>query len=293
MVELILATLLLGSPVSAGDTLLDVRHGDRLVLGDFRGEVEVVGWDRDYLAVESDSDEETRFEFERSGNQIVVQVMDRKGRNRGEELTFMVPRWVDLDLSGRRLEVEVRGIEGSVKIRNLSGELTLEDLGGRVDVTTASGEITATGLDGVATLKTGGDDLTVRESSGVMDLETLSGDIELSGLSSESLSVRTTSGEIDFAGRLFSGGEYQFRSHSGDVTLQLEGPLNIDVSVLAYEGAFESEFPVRAKGFKSGQEMAFTIGTGGGTLILEAFNGEISLLRGDGGTINRQLVPNS
>jgi len=280
MVELILAALLLGSPISAGDTLLDLREGDRLVLGDFTGEVEVVGWDRDYLAAESDSDEEIHFEFERSGNRVVIKVLDRKDRNRAEELTLRVPRWVELDLSGKRLEARVRGIGGSVRIRNLSGDLTLEDLRGRVDASTASGEITAAGLEGAAKLRTGGDDLTVRGSSGAMDLETLSGDIELLGLSSVSISVRTTSGDIDFVGRLFSGGDYQFRSHSGDVNLQLEEPLNIDVTVLAYEGAFESDFPIRARGFKSGQEMAFTLGSGGGRLTLEAFTGEIALLRG-------------
>jgi hypothetical protein len=280
MIELILATLLLGSPVSAGDTLLDLREGDRLVLGDFRGEVEVVGWDRDYLTAESGSDEGTHFEFERSGSRVVIRVLDRKQRNRAEELTLMVPRWVELDLSGKRLDAEVRGIEGSVTIRNLSGDLTLENIHGHVDASSANGEITAIGLDGVVKLKTGGRDLTIRESSGAMDLETVSGDIDLLGLSSESLSVRTTSGEIDFVGRLMSGGEYQFRSHSGDVNLQLEEPLNIEVEVLAYEGAFESDFPIRARGFKSGQEMVFTLGSGGGRLTLEAFTGEITLLRG-------------
>jgi DUF4097 and DUF4098 domain-containing protein YvlB len=285
MLELILSAVLLGSPVSllsAGDTLQDLREGDRVVLRDFRGEVEVVGWDRGYMAVEADSDEETRFEFQRSGNQVMVRVVDRKSRNRAEELTLRVPLWVELDLSGQRLEVQLRGVEGAVKIRTFNGDITLQDLPGRVDVTTTGGEISARGLTGTAILKSGSGDITIRDSSGDLTLEAVSGEVEMTNVSSESLAVSTTSGDIDLFGRILPGGDYHFRSHSGDLTLHLEEPLNINVSLLVYEGAFESDFPVRARGFTSGEEMEFTLGSGGGRLTAEAFNGDVALLRWGG-----------
>jgi len=279
MVELILAALLLGSPLSARDTLFQLREGDRLVLEDFSGSVDVGVWGREALEAVSDSDEATEFEFHRSGSRVEMRVLDRKSRNRTGELRLRVPEWLSLEFSGRKLDAEIRGVAGSVKIRNLQGDLLLEDLAGEVDVVSVEGEITARGLGGLAHLRTGDEGLTVMDSSGELVLQTVSGDMELTDLTSRGISARTTSGDIDFSGQLQQGGRFSFQSHSGDLTLELREPIDLDVTVLAYEGEFESDFPVRTRGFRSGQEMAFIIGAGGGRLILEAFDGEIRLRR--------------
>jgi len=283
MVELLLAAVLLGNPAFARDTLFQLREGDRLVLEDFSGVVEVDVWGRDALRAESDSDEATHFEFHRSGSRVEIRVLDRKNRNRSEELRLRVPEWLHLELSGRKLEAEIRGVAGEVKIRNLKGDLLLVDLSGEVDVVSVEGEIEARGLGGVVRLRTGDEDITVEDSSGELFLETVSGDMDLTDLTLRGISARTTSGEIDFMGQLLQGGRFSFQSHSGDLTLELQDPVDLDVTVLAYEGDFESEFPVRTRGFRSGQEMTFTIGSGGSHLILEAFDGEIRLLRRSGG----------
>ena len=280
MLELILAALLLGNPVSARDTIFELRRGDRLVLNDLSGEVQVIGWDRDVMEAQADADETTGFEFRRSGSQVTIRVLDRKNRDRMEDIHLRVPRWLDLELSGKRVEGQFRGLEGTLRIRSLHSELELEDLRGQTEITMTSGEISARELNGPARLKTGSGDLTVTESAGALNLETVSGDIDLTDLRSPSVSARTTSGEIGFNGRLLPDGEYKFQTHSGDITLGLAEPVNSQVSVLAYEGDFESDFPIRTRGFTSGQEITFTLGSGGARLILQAFGGEISLLRG-------------
>jgi hypothetical protein len=279
MLELILAALLLGNPIAARDTVFDLRVGDRLVLEDFNGSVYVGVWGRDALEAESDSDVATEFEFHRSGSRVEMRVSDRKNRNRTDELRLRVPEWLNLEFSGRKLEAEIRGVAGTVKIRNLKGDLFLEDLSGEVDAVCVDGEIVARRLGGFAHLSTGSGEITVIDSSGELVLETVSGDMELSDLTPRGISARTTSGEIDFSGQLNASGRFSFQSHNGDLTLELRDPVALDVTVLAYEGEFESDFPVRTRGFRSGQEMAFTIGSGGGRLILEAFDGEIRLLR--------------
>lgn len=280
MIELLLIALLSAPSVSVRDTVFQLREGDEIVLQEFSGELEVVGWGEDYLAAETGSDRTAGFEFNREGNRVTLKVFDEKGRNRGEDLRLRVPEWAKLDLSGRGLEATVRGLVGSVKIRTLRGDVILEELRGSVDVVTTSGEIDARGLHGPASLRGGSDQITVRGSSGRMEIETVSGDIELTDVISPSVSARTTSGEVDFSGALRPGGDYAFRTHSGELTLVLRDPVDVDVSVVAYEGEFSSEFPIRARGFRSGEEMTFTLGQGGSRLILEAFGGEITLRRG-------------
>ena len=46
-----------------------------------------------------------------------------------------------------------------------------------------------------------------------------------------------------------------------------------------FDGEFESEFPVVLQGLQSGGSFEFTLGEGGASLTLEAFDGEIRLLR--------------
>jgi len=279
MLELILAALLLGNPVSARDTTFQLRKGDRLVLEDFNGSVDVGVWGRDILEAVSDSDVATDFEFERSGSRVEMRVSDRKNRNRTRDLRLRVPVWLSLEFSGRNLDAQIRGVEGSVAIKNLNGDLVLEDLSGDVEAVTVEGEILARGLGGVARLSSGDGDLTIRDSSGELTLKTVSGDMDLLDLSPRGISARTTSGEIDFTGQLNGEGRFSFQTHSGDLTLILRDPIDLDVTVLAYQGEFQSDFPVRTQGFRSGQEIAFVIGAGGGRLILEAFDGEIRLGR--------------
>lgn len=283
MLELLLSVALLGTPVSARDTLIQVREGDALVLSGFSGVLEVEGWDRSEIFAEADDDERLLFLFSRSGNRIDLKVLDRKDRNRSEDLRLLIPAWMSLDLSGRNLDVDVRGLRGEVGIRNLKGDLVLQDLSGNVDASTVEGSIDAVGLGGRAHLTTGDDDITILDSRARLVLESVSGDIELRRSSAPGIEARTTNGEVDFTGRLLPSGFYEFHSHSGDLTFTLDPPVDATVTVLAYEGEFESDFPVMARGFRSGQNLEFTIGDGGARVLLEAFDGEIALRRGGAG----------
>jgi hypothetical protein len=281
MFELLLAAVLMGSPFAAKDTVIQVREGDRLLLRDFSGSVEVEGWDRDELRAEADADEAIVFRFTRSGSTIEMEALDRKNRSRAEELRLRLPAWMDVEVSGPKLDVEISRLAGGVTVRNLKGDIFLEDLSGRVNAGSVEGSIYADGLRESARLRTGDDEIRVVDSSADLDLESVSGDIELEEVSGRDLKVRSTHGEIDFMGTLLPGGSYAFHTHSGDLTLFLDPEVDADVTVLAYEGEFEADFPIRSRGFRSGHEFGFTIGSGGAQLVLEAFDGEISLRRRD------------
>lgn len=279
MVELLVSALVAGVMVLPKDTLIDVREGDRLFLSDFSGSVVVEAWDRTELMLETDRSRSTFFEVNRTGTRVEVRVVDRKGRNRAGELRVFLPVWMDIDLSGRDLEAWILDVGGAVRIRNLEGDITLRNLAGSVDVHTLEGSLRASGLSGNARLRTGDDDLWVGRSSADLELETVDGEITLEGLESPRVSVKTTEGDVDFAGRLLPQGDYAFVSHGGDLRFALVPPVDLDVTVLVYDGDFESDFPVKAKGYRSGGEISFALGAGGGRLMVEAFNGDVELRR--------------
>lgn len=282
MLEVLVATILMAGPVLAQDTLVQVREGDRLVLREFSGTVWVEGWDRGELWAEVDDGDALPFRISRSGNRLTLDLADRRARREAEELRVQVPRWMEVEISGRELDVDVKGVDGGVAVRTLEGDITLEETSGDVDASTVEGSIGVRGLRGAARLKTGDDDITVVDTDARLEIESVSGDVDLRRSGTRSLNVRTTDGDVDFDGRLLPGGSYEFHSHGGDLTLSLEPPVDADVTVLVYRGELESDFPMRAQGYRSGQDLRFSVGNGGARVLLDAFDGEVRLLRARG-----------
>lgn len=274
----LLTSAVLGLAPTSQDTVMAVRAGDRLVLDGFSGFVSVRSWDREDMEVRSDVEEDARIRVNRSGSRLNLQVEDRRSRGRELELELRIPAWMGVEINGRELEVDLRDLNGSVQVRNMDGDISLHNLGGPVEARSVQGGIQARGLRGAANLRTGHDDVEVDGATGELWIETISGDLELQNMTPRRLEVETTSGDVEFQGSLSRGGEYMFRSHDGDLTLVLSEPLDMDVSVLVYDGEFQSDFPIKAQGLRSGEELRFTLGSGGGRLVLETFDGDIEIL---------------
>jgi len=272
-----------GAYLSPGDTLLEVRAGDRLVIRDFRGTVVVDSWDRDQLRARIDTKEARGFVVRRSGGAVELALEEGAHPERREDLWLTLPRWMDLELSGRELEAEVRGLDGDVVVWNQRGDLVFADLAGALEARSVDGSIEARALVGSARLRTGDEEIRVSASTAVLDLESVDGDMELRGIRSERISARSTDGDLTFSGDLLEGGDYGFFSHGGDITLQIVGPAHFEASVLSYSGKFESEFPVRTSGFHSGENLDFTVGSGGARVVVETFSGPVRLMRGPTG----------
>lgn len=275
--------LLIGALTSPGDTLVDVRMGDRLVLEDFGGVVNVGTWDRPTLRAAGRAKDPAAFRVERSGNRVLLSLSGGRAPHEHEEFTLTVPPWMNLSVSGREVEVHVAGLDGDVSLRSLNGDLTLRDLTGVVDAYAAEGEIDASGLTGSARLRTGDDDLTVINSRGVLELETVEGEIFLAGNAASDLSVKTMDGDVDFSGEILRGWNYSFYSHGGNIRIRLMPPVNLEATILSYEGDFHSDFAIRTSGFRSGENLTFVLGQGGSRLVVETFDGDVRLLSGEAG----------
>ncbi len=280
MIELLLLLTSLGVGELPRDTIVELRSGDRLVLEDFRGMLDVEPWDRESMRVTSRGEDGAFVSLGRSGSRLELRVDDRKGRSRDADLHLRVPAWLDLEVEARDGEIRIQGTEGDVDVRLLRGELELLDLAGRVRASAIHGHIDARGLRGTSILSSSHDDLDVMGASGDLSLETVSGDIRLEGAALSALRLTTTSGDAEFSGRLLPGGEHRLHTHSGDLTVELFPPVDLEVGILTYQGEFYSEFPARARGFRSGEELRFTIGDGGTGLSLKTFSGEIRILKG-------------
>jgi DUF4097 and DUF4098 domain-containing protein YvlB len=189
----------------------------------------------------------------------------------------VVPEWLDLDFRGLRIEARVRGMRSSVRIHTADGAITVEDQGGELDVSTVSGDIRVTDAQGRIQARSVGDEVRLVRVQGAIQVTSTGGDLILDEVDTGALDAQTMDGDVDFSGRLRPGAEVRLVTHDGDVTAEVPQDTHVDVLVSTFDGDFSADFPVRLERFQGGREMRFTLGEGGGRLLLQAFDGEIRL----------------
>ncbi len=133
-------------------------------------------------------------------------------------------------------DVDVRGVSRLVEVSCMSGDISLSDSTGRVQLRTVSGDVEANNLR-----TTQPDDDLVAAST--------SGDITLEGVKHSRVKGMTTSGDVLLSGALARGGNYELRTTSGDVTLELpaDASFRINARVIA-SGEIVTDFPVKMQG---------------------------------------------
>jgi hypothetical protein len=106
----------------------------------------------------------------------------------------------------------------AVEVSTRSGDVSASGLSGPVRLTAISGDISASGLSGPADLNSSSGDIDVHDLSGTASLAASSGDVEGNRLSSRTVHARTGSGDVDL---LFATSPHgvDAEAGSGDVSL--------------------------------------------------------------------------
>jgi hypothetical protein len=276
MTGLALAVMLAATFQSA-DTVVDVRRGDRVVIEQITGEITITAWDRDELELRGDQGG-AGAGVRRSGTDLHVE-HEGRARRRPVAATLRVPRWVDLEIASRSLDVSVTGVSGSLRISGVSGDVRIQDVDGPVEVRTMRGEVVLVDARGAVRVSSQSDDVTLRRVSGPIEAHSGDGDILLEDIRAETVRVEAQDGDVTFSGTLAPGGDYGFFVHDGDATIAIPETTSARVSVSTFDGDFQSEFTVRVERLTSGRELDFTLGGGDARLRIEVFDGEIRLLR--------------
>jgi DUF4097 and DUF4098 domain-containing protein YvlB len=178
--------------------------------------------------------------------------------------------------------VDTRG-GSDVEARTVSGDLTVSNVTGRAVTETVSGDLRVTRVGrGLRATSVSGD-LHLSDITGDVDTRTVSGEIELDSVRSSFARATSTSGDIRFSGSLDARGRYEFKSHSGDVTLRIP-PVGATFSVQTFSGDVRSDYPMTLGSGVQGrrQRMQFTINGGGAQVSAETFSGDIAIQRASG-----------
>ncbi|HEX6051699.1 MAG TPA: DUF4097 family beta strand repeat-containing protein [Gemmatimonadaceae bacterium] len=256
------------------DGVVDLTQtaGDIIVTASEQGEARV----RAYT-------ERGRVRWDFSASRISIDVEPVRGRVGDSRIELSVPAGVRVVARSRSGDVSVRGTRGAVDARSTSGDVIVSDATDRVILESVSGDVRASQLAGEVRAESVSGTIEARDVTGNVHAETTSGDVSLTGVASSSVYVETVSGEIEYEGNIDASGRYDFRTHSGDVRLEIPESSRAAFSVQTYSGALDTAFPLT---LQPGQRTTgrprrfeFTLGGGGARVTAESFSGDIVLTR--------------
>jgi len=251
------------------------------------GQVQVAGWDRNEVEVTGTLGKGAeRLEFVSTGSVTRVQVVQRSKSWVGEDsnLVVKVPAGSSLQVNTVSADIRARGVQGSQRLQSVSADISTEAGAEDVECKTVSGNVTVTGSGrkGLLTITTVSGDVTVSHVAGEVNANTVSGNIALGAGEMNRSRLRSTSGGLAVTSQLAPEARVDIESISGDVRLDLTGPVNAEFDVSSFNGEIRNCFgpkAVRTSEYAPGKELRFAEGKGDARVRIRTMNGNVSVCR--------------
>lgn len=239
-ISFLLCAALSAAPPSRTETRTEpLAMGANLRISQGDGKVEIKGWDKPEVQlvaefVRGSNSGEAKLEVRRVADGLEIDV-DRHRRRRIRilffgrfhdpvvNLTLMVPR---------KLNVEVRTVDGAIGIQDLEGYAGCHSVDGPIRLQDISGEVHAKAVDGAITAR----NLKARLKGGTVD-----GDITLSQVEG-GVNVHTVDGSITAEGLDGWGEGLAFRTVDGAIKVKL-GKATGNLEAKAVDGRVRSDLP--------------------------------------------------
>jgi hypothetical protein len=290
----------------AVDKTLPANPKGHVEISVVRGDLELLGWDKNEIRVSGLLDEEVReFTFDAGADSAAIAVqlpnnLDGWCCNAGSKLLVQLPAGSQVNISVVSTDIKARGIQGGIDIGSVSGDVILADVHDRVTVTSVSGDIEirdasgrmrlksvsgdidGTSLDGPLVMNSVSGDLTLRQTKGDLQAQTISGDIELASIAVTELDSSTVSGDLAVSGTLSAGANLVGDSVSGDIRVKFDKDISARFDVQTRSGNIKNRVndqrPTVAKS-GSAETLRMVLGTGDGEVVLQSRSGDIVLTK--------------
>ena len=270
----------------------------KVVLSNVAGDIEIMTWKearvkidalkRSQAATQAKAKEnaaEVKIEVTQEGSTLRIETKYPKGNkfwgNNSINVSVDYKLWIP-----DKASITVKSVSGDVKVGAIGGKCDINSVSGDVDVLGAaglkvslvSGDLTVKNIAGDAFLKTVSGDIDASDIRGSVESDSVSGDIDLTDVSgARSVKGNTVSGEIAYRGGIMPQGQYQFKSHSGDVEVFLPANAAFEFEAKTFSGSIDSAFEIKVEGKISRKEINGTVGGGGASISLKTFSGNIDL----------------
>jgi DUF4097 and DUF4098 domain-containing protein YvlB len=249
------------------------------------GMVEVAGWDRSEVEVKAQLDSEdikVEMTSEAGRTRIRVVVPRRSGNDSDAQLQIRVPRASELEISTVSADINARDVTGEQRLKTVSGNVKTDIAAHDVEVKTVSGDLWLRGKSEDASLRlsTVSGNIRLERAAGELDAITVSGDMSLDVQPARSLRLRTTSGGVEFRGRLTRGASFEAETISGDLTVRARAEDGFEYEVSSFSGDIENCFDVEAQKTSRhgpGYRLSGKRGEGTGKVRMRTMSGDVDL----------------
>jgi len=285
----LLAALALASAGAFAGTPINERiaadPAGQVEISNISGLVDVTAWARNEVEVTGELGKGAeRLEVSRTGNVVRVKVIlpSKSSRAESSELFVKLPAGSSLAINTVSADVGVRGLRGSQRLQSVSGNLRTEAAAEDVECKTVSGDvnIAGSGQRALLTVTTVSGDAAVTKVAGEVNGNTVSGDFTVAMGEASRSRLRSTSGNLGLTGKLAADARLDIESISGDVRLDLAGPVGAEFDVSSFNGQIRNCFgpdPVRTSEYAPGRELRFREGSGAARVRIKTLNGDISV----------------
>ena len=197
------------------------------------GVVEVHVGDAGIIQVMLDSSSAAEFDISKTGDRVSVRHPSRWSiRGRSCRVVVTVPAGTDVFTDVASADVRLTGRLGHVRIRTASGGIET-DCAARLEITTASGDITGGTIEGDVNISTVSGDCSLRTVGGRVDATLTSGELRVDRCAGD-VNVRSTSGSTRIGH--CDGNEISVRSISGDVCMGLPTGIRVEADISTVSG---------------------------------------------------------
>jgi len=281
MTNLVIGALTGLALMQSADTTVQAPSGTALAIENRHGSVVVRTWDRREVRVQTQRPGEPSVEIARDGSTLRIRPAAawRHGDHSDDdiELRLTVPESTAMSVSAPFADVDIEGTGASVAVESVEGDVWVRGAGS-VAVRAAEGDIRIEGARGAVAASSGDGDIEITDAAGAVAVEGIDGDITMLDIEASSVDAVTVDGDVVYRGTIRDGGQYRLSTHDGDIVATVPESANVRVWVSTFDGDFQPSFPITlSTGLQNRFE--FTIGSGSARLELEAFDGEIFLIR--------------
>ena len=267
------------------DEAVDAASDGHVDIINISGSIEVYGWSKSSVEVTGELGEKVEeLILERDGDKVLVKVKVPRNNssNISSDLTIRVPAGSSIDVSTVSADITSEGVHGEQKLHTVSGDVEAAVSKSDVSAESVSGDVDVTGdgSDIEVAANTVSGDVTVIDVSGAVSAEVVSGEVLVRDGSFDRATLNSVNGEVTFQADLRDGGKLTIETVNGDVDVQFGAEVEGRFDVETFNGDITNCFgpkPQRTSKYTPGLELRYTIGDGGGRVIISTLNGDIDL----------------
>jgi DUF4097 and DUF4098 domain-containing protein YvlB len=260
------------------DTTLSVRPGGRLEVDNYAGAVTVRSWNRSEVRVQATHSSRADVEIEQRGNTVSIDASGEHGPV-SVRYTITVPKSFRISVDGVDTDVDVQGIDGDINVETVEGDVTIRTVTGRVQAESVSGYVTVDGVKGAVQVSATNESVRVSNVTGDLQVEAVNGGISMMNIVASRVEAETVNGSIMLGSTVEDGGAYSLSTTNGTITMAIPERTNASLEISTYSGKLDTTLPLTMDRRRSGGSYSFSIGTGSARIEIDAFSGNVRLVR--------------